>query len=513
MIKKNKISLYIILALIITQSIENELKFPFYIEKYTPPLLKQQTHLRSLVEIPEAEVVLNDDERSCIDMCFGNKPQCFKMVIQGSTFYMWLAEINSDLTVSTKFDSSRSKTIERNRTELLLEYEDDKSITGYSVKDDIYIGDQKIFRGNFILATRSDSFSETEGMIGLGYTPSSYEEKFSIIEQLYEQKIIFHKVFTQSFTTSNRGELSFGKIPDYIVQDYKNYGRCNALDKIEGDTRYKNRSWQCELTGVFYGDKYSPSIVKTYSDTNVSFFSYRKRALVPITFFEYLEATYFKNYIDKKMCERTVVNRYDTFSCQQDIIDAPEVNLVFGDWAMKIPSDQLFKFRKKTNTYEFIFYHKKNYEKYSLGRPLVRNYHMVYDLQNEQIGFYSKDNVIYTGTSEIEPPKVHEFLPDKESSKKPHKEGEKKRPNVKPEDILKPIINDRTSIPAAQKSRTISSAFIVQMLLLIFIILVVLALLGFGGYLYIRYRRKTYFPSVEFYTKKSEEFVGTNISG
>ena len=84
---------------------------------------------------------------------------------------------------------------------------------------------------------------------------------YHVILRGTNQQIIFHKVFTQSFTTSKKGELTFGKIPDKIVNDYKNYGRCQALDKIQNGERYKNRSWQCQLTGVFYGDVYSPSKV------------------------------------------------------------------------------------------------------------------------------------------------------------------------------------------------------------------------------------------------------------
>ena len=512
-----RISLFILLTLTISLSFQQELKFPFYIEDRPQ---RPSSNLISFKELPEAPVVSSEDKRACIDMCFGNKPQCFKMEIQTGSFYMWVAELNSDLRVDNKFDSSKSKSIERNRTELLLEYQDDKNIVGYTAKDDLYIGgseeQNKVFRGNFVLATRSDSFSQTEGMIGLGYTPSSYEEKYSLIEQLYEQKIIFHKVFTQSFTTSKKGELTFGKIPDKIVNDYKNYGRCQALDKIQNGERYKNRSWQCQLTGVFYGDVYSPSKVKAFSDTQVSFFSYRKRALVPIDFFEYLEATYFKDYIARGICERVVKKRYDTFSCKQDIIDAPEVVLVFGDWGMKIPSDVLFvhKSDKKTGDewYEFLFYHKNNFENYSLGRPVVRNYHMVYDFQNEQIGFYSKDNVIYTGTSQPEPPTLHEFLPDKQSSKPTFNPSQTKRPVTKPENILKPITHPTNPRKPRKPSRTVSSAFIVQLLLLIFVILVAVALLGFGAYMYIRYRRKTKFPGADYYMKQSEELVGTTIN-
>ena len=493
-------------------SFETELKYPFTIETVESQS-SNPTPLQSFLEIPSTPVVLNNEERACIEMCFGNKPQCFKLTIQSGSFYIWVTDSNGEMTSDNHFDVAKSRTAEKNRTEIYIEYEDDKSIVGYTVKDDYYIADEKIFRGDIIVATRSDSFTETEGMIGLGYTPSSYEERYSFIEQLYNEKIIFHKVFTQSFKTSTRGELTFGKIPDNIVSDYKHYGRCAALNMKEGGKIYKNKSWQCELTGVYYGEEYSQRKVKELYDTNVSFFSWRKRALVPLTFFDYLEESYFKEYISDGICERTVKQRYDTFICKQDMLNAKEFNLVFGNWVMRIPTDQLFKYNKKNEGYEFVFYHKKDFEKYSLGRPIVRNFHMVYDNQNSQIGFYSYDNVIYIGKDQPEPPKVYEYIPDKESSKTQKENESTKRPAITPEQMIKPFTENTNKAPTVKvKSRTVSNAFIVQIMLLVFVVIVVVALLGFVAYLYIRYRRKTHFPNAEYYIKQSNQFMETEFA-
>ena len=71
-----------------------------------------------------------------------------------------------------------------------------------------------------------------DGLIGLGYTPNSDERKFSIILQLFENGVIPHKVFSQKYFTEQKGQLTIGEIPKYIVKDYTHYGRCSALDKI-----------------------------------------------------------------------------------------------------------------------------------------------------------------------------------------------------------------------------------------------------------------------------------------
>ena len=94
---------------------------------------------------------------------------------------------------------------------------------------------------------------------------------------------------------------------------------------------------------------------------------------------------YFSELIKKDICERILIGKYDTIKCKEEYIksiDGPKINLIFGDWAMSLPINELINLNKKTNNYEFIFYNKKNFDHWSLGRPLVRFFHMVYDYQN-----------------------------------------------------------------------------------------------------------------------------------
>ena len=64
-------------------------------------------------------------------------------------------------------------------------------------------------KGYFLSAIDSDSFKGEEGMIGLGYRGSEKEEKYSFINQLYNNGLIFHRVFTQNF---EKGEMAQGDL-------------------------------------------------------------------------------------------------------------------------------------------------------------------------------------------------------------------------------------------------------------------------------------------------------------
>ena len=60
---------------------------------------------------------------------------------------------------------------------------------------------------------------------------------------------------------------------------------------------------------------------------------------------------------------------------------------------MKLTKDNLFIKNEETNKYEFILYNKNNFEHFNLGRTIVRFFNMVYDYQNQQIGFYFITNI------------------------------------------------------------------------------------------------------------------------
>ncbi|MCQ2821175.1 MAG: A1 family peptidase [archaeon] len=510
-----RLKVFYYLCLILLHEINsNSFTVPFTIKS------SSENTLRNNAELPMAPVKTNTEDRACITLCFGTPPQCFDLEIHGSSFYIWMFDkdyIDSDSNKKA-FDRRLSKTFEKKKDlKIVMEYADDKNVYGLKSADEIYLndGNTKLFRGNFVLAHKSDSFTDTVGLIGLGYTPKSYEEEYSFIEQLYNKKVISHKVFTQSFLGDKNGELSFGKIPSEIISDYKHYGRCRALDWIRAGKKFKNNFWQCQVDGVFFGDKYEKSKVKSLEDTNVSFFSYRDKALVPKDFFDYLETSYFKDLISQGKCEKTRKKDIDLFACKEEIAysDGLEFTFIFGNWGMRIPFYKLFQYNKLTQQFEFILYHQDNYEKYTLGRPLVRNFMMVYDYHNSEIGFYDKDNVLYLG--EGEPPKVelHDYEPedqpvDPNPKKKDEEEGQKtKKPQ---EDIFRPIqdIIEKSKT----KTKPVERTFFIQTLLYYFVIAVGVCVALFVLYLFIRHKRKTYFPGTEYFIKESKKFEGGSLN-
>jgi hypothetical protein len=207
---------------------------------------------------------------------------------------------------------------------------------------------------------------------------------------------------------------------------------------------------------------------------------------------------------------------------QKILEDAPKLNLVYGDWVMAIPPQKLFSYKKNNELYEFIFYHKNNFESWSLGRPIVRLFHMVYDYQNQEVGFYSKEDVKYIN-KENEPikPKIYEKLPDSnegfndddnnkldELSEEEIENRYRNRNNAN--DIIEGIKKE-SGVTKETKSRTIKGAEFIQKMFYGFLIVMTIVIILFIGFLYYRHKHRPENLSSEYFLKKANE-LSANIN-
>ena len=497
------------------------LNFPFKIIS-KPPSKTPNTFL-SFAESPTLSfpVIPNTEDFMCLELCLSSPKFCRLFAIHGQSFYIWVQdEKNKDKSIelSKKYNPNKSTTSQVKRILNEYKYEEDQYITAYSIIDHIYIKDQFLMKGYFLSAIDSKSFKGDEGMIGLGYRGSKKEEQYSFINQLYNNGLIFHRVFTQNFEKGDQGIISFGEIPKNIVNDYKNYGRCPVLDKIVDGKRIKNRKWECEIHGIYFGDEYDENKVEKYENTRASFFSFRPMALVPKEVFEYFEKNYFQKYINDGICQKLNTQGYDLFGCKKVLDDAPKINLVYGDWVMSLPPNKLFSYKKNNDLYEFIFYHKNNFETWSLGRPIVRLFHMVYDYQNQEVGFYSKEDVKYIN-KENEPikPKIYEPLPDSgegvndnDDLDELNEEENKNMNRNSVNDIIEGIKKD-SGITKDSKSNTMRGAELIQKLFYGFLIIMAILVLIFLGFLYYRHKHRPENLSSEYFIKKANE-LSANIN-
>ena len=500
-----KYLIQIIFILSIIAQISSQLKFNFIVKDVEPQSkinISQNKNLRSNLELPmESEI----DTKTIMHTCLGTPPQCFDLIIQTNSFYIMVpdAEVSS-LSSKNKYFYSKSLTSVRTSHLITFDFYGEK-FKGQEASDILTLDNKKLNRTNFLIISSAGKFSNEDGFIGLGYTPSNEEKKFSIIQQLYENGVIPHKVFSQKYNDGYNGVITLGQIPKHIVDDYMHYGRCKALNKIRKGKEYKNNNWECYIDFINYGESNTQenianpkNLIKSFNSDNeeVLFLSYRKRSFIPNELFNKLGDTYLKKFIDNKKCNIDEQGRYTFYECDSDVELEP-LNFIFDSWEIRLESKQLFSEKKKANNKkEFIFYYKKKYEKILFGRSLLKELEMVYDYANKQIGFYGK-NIKYIGKEKILPPKVFDFLFDDED----YKEKNVKNPN--------------TFIPKAEPDEKIEKkydtieqnkkTYLSDILKVIFEILIIIVGIALFGFLFIygmKMRRKQEFKKANMHLKK-----------
>ena len=135
---------------------------------------------------------------------------------------------------------------------------------------------------------------------------------------------------------------------------------------------------------------------------------------------------------------------------------------------------------------------------------------MIYDYQNQEVGFYSKEYVKYIN-KENEPmkPKIYEPLPDSEIGVNDNDELDeqnrnenKNKKNVN--DIIEEIKKD-SGITKDSKSRTMKGAELIQKMFYGFLIIISILILLFIAFLYYRYKNRPENLSSEYFIKKANE--------
>ena len=459
------------MLLIITTN--SQIVIDFTIDKELSPKENkyfQSGNLRSTLDV-ETE---NEMEfKTVLNACLGTPPQCFKLGVQTNTFYIWVRSSSSrekDPNVKT-FDISNSTTLQKNN-QYFQRRIFGRTVTGFEARDILTINGEEYSKINFIILETTDSLFGMEGFIGLGYTPNSDERKFSIIQQLFENGVIPHKVFTQKYFSAKRGQLTIGQIPKYIVKDYTHYGRCAALDKVVKGKRYKNNNWECKIDDIYFGNDEKNIIpMKKNEEQKMSFLSYRKRSFVPLDIFEQIGNTYLKKEIKKGICKARHERRYSLYECEKDT-EVENITFVFGDWEFTVEGKDMFKLNRDGKTKELILYHKDNFEHFLLGRSILKGFEMVYDYANKQIGFYHS-SVKYKGKLKVTPPKIYEFL-EEEDEYQPRtiRDGHLIEPGTNPEEVK--ISNSEE----VQESSIYQITDIIKNILSILIIIVVIIIIA-----------------------------------
>ena len=137
---------------------------------------------------------------------------------------------------------------------------------------------------------------------------------------------------------------------------------------------------------------------------------------------------------------------------------------------------------------------------------------MVYDYQNQEVGFYSKEDVKYIN-KENEPlkPKLYEKLPDLNDGVNDNDNldelEEDKNTNNRGKNSMNIIdeIKKESGITKDTKSHTMKGAIIIQKLFYGFLIIMGILVVLYIAFVYYRYKHRPQNLSSEYFIKKANE--------
>lgn len=335
----------------------------------------------------------NDKYQLIANLGVGNRPQYSEVLLDTGSNILWIAGVDCFPCqgIKNRFNSSQSLTYKNTSKKYDIIY-GTGSTQGYLSYDDVHIGNLTIKDFKFLVSFDSGTDMFSDGILGLGnfYTG---DDTLSLIDQLQNQGKISKRIFAQKLITYNKGILSIGDIPEEIKTNKNEsgltYGKCPCLSK----SVYKkpNIYWECELEQVFFGQNLNNSI-DVYSrinfDTGTNFI------LVPQFFLKkYIIDLYLAYYFQTSHCVAQNIQGFIHIICDNSLryYDLGNFNFRFGGYVMILRPEELFDNYGPYIQFKISSSLEDSLDLWILGAPILNKFVMVFDKDNQEIGFFGED--------------------------------------------------------------------------------------------------------------------------
>jgi hypothetical protein len=211
----------------------------------------------------------------------------------------------------------------------------------------------------------------------ISFAYSFQNESFSVLHQLYKNKIIPHKSFAiqldDPFTSS--GIMYIGGIPKQLLSNYSYSSQCFVNKTIN--------QWSCELTSIeLNGEVYNNVIYPSFQTNTI-------RILSPKGFMDYVEKVYFRDLIKDSKCLK--VERYEVDEIQCSCEDIPEnftMHFEINGNIFTLNRTELFEKVRSTCTFMI----QENYlddKQWVFGSIFFYKYLTYFNTETSSITFYS----------------------------------------------------------------------------------------------------------------------------
>ena len=394
-------SLFLFLQIII---ISTSIKLPMTyktIESNSSQILfyknENNNNIRSLVErsmeITNYKFFLMETE-----ICVGTPEQCFKVLYDTGSAYLILGMPNSDLKFKKSFNSLLSDSFSSPSDNVFAIPFKSSVIMAREVRDKVSIikNYPLPYLFSFLLSWNSTESYDYDGILGLGnYYPkrddeNSFDEKYSFIHYLKMNGIISKLMFGHKYSDRIHGNIYFGEEPESMRSGYF---KC----KVQGFISYVNK-WHCQLLSMYFanGENYTTLSTTAAFDTGYSF--------IKGPYWQVSEILDKLKEIGGDKCEHVFqiideTNELIRLLCDQDISfgDFPDISFDIVGFKMTLLKRDLFRkiiIKGGEVKYESIIIGDSTYTFWNFGEPILKNYDMVFNYEDNTVGFKVNNNYL-----------------------------------------------------------------------------------------------------------------------
>ena len=329
-----------------------------------------------------------------VPVTFGSKEEVFDIQVDTTTSETWIPSYKTTLNVK-KYNISESSTGQK--TNKTFEVEDeDGDVRGKACYDNIKVGDISLNHFGFVLVNEFEyNFKDfPQGKLGLGYK-QEHGIDFNFIGKLKKNKLIEREVFSINHDTK---ELVIGELPTLFKNQL--YTTCSVTETNDLDDEYR-QAWACELTHIFFNIDKKKKNKKNLdyafeANARVTFDSAYPYISIPKRHLKDFKENFMSPYFNTTYKEKRDNDATYFVVTDESLVYNSNIAFIMEGYAYVIPGERLFE---KNDDGEFellIRFFKENDNIFSFGEPFLNFFTLVYDYEEQEVGFYGGDRIEMT---------------------------------------------------------------------------------------------------------------------
>ena len=352
-------------------------------------------NLRSLL-IQDLETANDIYNIFTTELCIGKPVQCFKFAYDTGNQYLILGVKNTKAKFSKLYDTTISETFKSSQNSFFSLPYRYGIIQAREVSDFLQLPNnlQAKYMLSFMMSFNTTEKYEFEGVLGLGNVypkldeENSFDERFSLIHNLFNNGVIEKKLFGHEYTSRKKGYLYLGEVPPSLGY---NYFKCAVSPFIP----YMNK-WHCESraialsNGINYTQYNSPFAFDTaYVDIRGPYYE-GNSILSEIQNILGEKCEFISEEIDED-------NRYIKLICDYDVDigKTPDVIFYLKGFELRAKNFDIFRVVLIDGKKKYLskIVGDTRYTYWNLGEPILKNYDMVFNYEDNTVGFNENINL------------------------------------------------------------------------------------------------------------------------